>query len=194
MKKLVVLASGSGSNFQAIIDAVKSGKIIGEIAGLISNKKYTGAVERAEKNEIPVRIISYTTEKAFSEKLQSQLKEWSPDLVVLAGFLRKIPDEIIRQYPDKIINIHPSLLPKYGGKGFYGKKVHEAVLHAEESTSGCTVHYVNEEYDSGDIIRQAEVRVYPSDTAETLAGRILEQEHQLLPAVIANFLNPKTTK
>ncbi|MEX0648177.1 MAG: phosphoribosylglycinamide formyltransferase [Balneolaceae bacterium] len=192
MKKLVVLASGSGSNFQAIIDAVQNGKVKGEIAGLISNKKDAGAVQRATDNDIPVQVIPYTSENFFSGKLQKQLAEWKPDLIVLAGFLRKIPDDIIKQYPDKIINIHPSLLPKYGGKGFYGKKVHQAVLNAGEAASGCTVHFVNEEYDSGDIIRSAEVPVYPSDTADTLAARILEKEHQLLPSVIAHFINPKT--
>lgn len=192
MKKLVVLASGSGSNFQAIIDAVKSGTIKGEIAGLISNKQDIGAVKRAQKNSIPVCIIPAASGTEFSGALHKQLAEWAPDLIVLAGYLRKIPDSIISRYPNKIINIHPSLLPKYGGKGFYGERVHKAVLHDKESVSGCTVHFVNEEYDSGDIIEQAEVPVLPSDTADSLANRILEQEHQLLPSVIAHFLNPKT--
>lgn len=192
MKKLVVLASGSGSNFQAIIDAVKGGKIKGEIAGLISSKRDVGAVKRAQKHNIPVRVIPASSGTEFSDALQKQLTEWSPDLIVLAGYLRKIPDRIVNRYPNQIINIHPSLLPKYGGKGFYGQRVHQAVLNDKETVSGCTVHFVNEEYDSGDIIEQAEVPVLPSDTAESLASRILEKEHQILPSVIAHFLNPKT--
>lgn len=192
MKKLVVLASGSGSNFQAIIDAVQSGKIIGEIAGLVSNKQGIGAIQRAQKHHIPVCVIADQSRDVFAQKLEDQLQKWNPDLIVLAGFLKKIPDNILDLYPDKIINIHPSLLPKYGGKGFYGEKVHRAVLHAGESSSGCTVHYVNEQYDAGDIIEQVKVPVYSEDSPDTLARRILKQEHILLPSVIAKLINPKT--
>lgn len=191
MKKLVVFASGSGSNFQAIIDAVENGTISAEIAGLISNKKDAGAVGRAQKHQIPVRIIPAEDPGVFVKELPRQLDIWSPDLIVLAGFLKKIPDKILKKYPRRIINIHPSLLPKYGGKGFYGQRVHQAVLDAGDDISGCTVHYVNEEYDRGDIIRQERVDVLPGDTPETLAARVLSREHQILPVVIKDLINPE---
>lgn len=191
MKKLVVFASGSGSNFQAIIDAVENGTISAEIAGLISNKKDAGAVGWAQKHQIPVRIIPAGDPGVFVKELPRQLDIWSPDLIVLAGFLKKIPDKILKKYPRRIINIHPSLLPKYGGKGFYGQRVHQAVLDAGDDISGCTVHYVNEEYDRGDIIRQERVDVLPGDTPETLAARVLSREHQILPVVIKDLINPE---
>jgi len=189
VKKLVIFASGSGSNFQAIINATKNQDIHAVIAGLIVNKKNIGAVERAQKHDIPVALLTPDDTHQFEQQLEKQLHKWNPDLIVLAGFLKKIPERIIRKYPDKIINIHPALLPKYGGKGFYGLRVHKAVIEAEESESGCTVHYVNEEYDKGDIIAQKKVPVQPSDTPEILAKRVLKEEHKLLPSVIKNILN-----
>ncbi|TVQ02553.1 MAG: phosphoribosylglycinamide formyltransferase [Balneolaceae bacterium] len=184
MKKLVVFASGSGSNFQAIIDAVRQKKLNVEIAGLITNRDGIGAIERAIKNRIPVNVINETDEQLFKRKLADQLKKWQPDLIVLAGFLKKIPAEIVNDFPNKIINIHPALLPKFGGKGFYGLRVHEAVINSGEKTSGCTVHYVNNEYDRGQILEQKEVPVYSTDSPESLAKRVLKAEHELLPSVI----------
>lgn len=189
MKKLVVFASGSGSNFQAIIDAIREKRLQAKITGLITNRENTGAEERAKSHQIPVTIISDKDPAVFSEKLDQQLSLWSPDLIVLAGYLKKIPDRIVRKYQNRIINIHPSLLPKYGGKGFYGLKVHEAVLQSGDSKTGCTVHYVNEHYDEGDIIEQAVVDVCDSDTPESLASRVLKTEHKLLPNVIQKLLN-----
>ncbi|MEX2435431.1 MAG: phosphoribosylglycinamide formyltransferase [Balneolaceae bacterium] len=191
MKNLVVFASGSGSNFQAIIDSIKKERIQASITGLITNKADIGAVERAKKNSIPVRVMETEPEHEFANNLLRQFEKWTPDFIILAGFLKKIPDVIIKKFPDRIINIHPSLLPKYGGKGFYGKHVHRAVIEAGETESGCTVHYVNEEYDQGDIIDQIKVPVLPGDTPDTLAARILKQEHQLLPSVIKNLTNQK---
>lgn len=189
VKKLVIMASGSGSNFQAIINSIENNEIDAEIAGLIVNKEKAGAIKRAELHSIPYRIIHTSDYQAFSKMLGNQLKEWNPDLIVLAGFLKKIPDHIVREYAGQIINIHPSLLPKYGGKGFYGEHVHQAVLKAGDSHSGCTVHFVNEHYDEGDIIAQKKVEVLPNDTPETLAKRVLKEEHLLLPAVIRQLLN-----
>jgi len=189
VKKLVIFASGSGSNFQAIIDAVKSGYISAEIAGLVSNKEGIGAIERAKVHNIPVAVISDSDQKKFTSRLKQQLAEWKPDLIILAGFLKKIPDEIVSLYRNKIINIHPALLPKHGGKGFYGLRVHRSVLEAGDQESGCTVHYVNENYDEGDIIRQAKVPVFQTDTPEKLAGRVLKVEHKLLPSVIKQIIN-----
>lgn len=191
MHKLVVLASGSGSNFQAIIDAIDHGDINAQIVGLISNKPGIGAISRAEKHLIPVKIISPENPLFFHEELLNTLRNWDPDLIVLAGFLKKIPDGVIKAFAGKIINIHPSLLPKYGGKGFYGKRVHQAVLTAKETETGCTVHLVNEKYDEGAIIEQVVVPVLPSDDADSLAERVLEQEHKLLPKIINKLLTDK---
>lgn len=193
MKKIVVLASGSGSNFQAIIDAVNRGDIKARIAGLIASKPQIGAVKRARDHNIPVAVLENPSDQDYTENLMAQLTHWNPDLIVLAGYLRKIPTEVVEAYPNQIINIHPSLLPKYGGKGFYGEHVHRAVLEAGESESGCTVHFVNELYDKGDIIRQVKVPVRDSDTPETLAKRILAEEHKLLPSVISELLTSNRT-
>lgn len=188
MQKLVVLASGSGSNFQSIINSIKEGSIKGAtIVALIVNKSGIKAIERAKEHNIPVYIL----ESDFENNLGIILERLNPDLIVLAGFLKKIPSEVIRKYPDKIINIHPALLPKYGGKGFYGMKVHQDVIDAGDEVSGCTVHFVNEIYDTGKIIDQTTVPVKPDDTPEALAERILKQEHQLYPKVIQKLLNDK---
>lgn len=191
MKNLVVFASGSGTNFQSVINAVTQGNITARITGLITNKDGIKALDRAAEANIPAKIISpknYSDPQEYVTDVLSQLNTWKPDLIVLAGYLLKVPDAIVGAYPNKIINIHPSLLPKYGGKGFYGHRVHKAVIQNGDSQSGCTVHFVNSEYDQGDIIRQAKVDVLPDDTPETLANRVLEQEHTILPKVIAELL------
>lgn len=189
MKKLVIFASGSGTNMQAIINEIEAGEIQAEIAGLIVNKPEIKSIERAKKYNIPVSIITDKDTISFTSKLRKQLSEWSPDLIVLAGFLKKIPDSIIKEYKNKIINIHPALLPKFGGKGFYGLNVHKTVLESGDKESGCTVHFVNEEYDKGPIISQAKVPVHSTDTPEILAKRVLEEEHKLLPQVIKKLIN-----
>ncbi|MEX2600959.1 MAG: phosphoribosylglycinamide formyltransferase [Balneolaceae bacterium] len=192
MKKIAVFASGSGSNFQAVIDAVQSGRIEAVICGLITNRDNAGAIKRAEASGIPARVLNpsdFPDSSEYESTLLEQLKEWNPDLIVLAGYMLKIPDSLISAMPDQIINIHPALLPAYGGKGFYGLRVHKAVLDAGESETGCSVHYVNERYDDGPVIDQQKVRVLSDDTPETLRDRVLKAEHQLLPSVIAKLLN-----
>lgn len=189
MKRLVVFASGSGTNMQAIIDKIEAGEIQAEIVGLIVNKPKIKSIERAKNNSIPVSVITEKDEESYSKKLTQKLDEWNPDLIVLAGFLKKIPNSIIKKYKNKIINIHPALLPKYGGKGFYGLNVHKAVLESGDKESGCTVHFVNEEYDKGPIISQARVPVHSNDTPEILAERVLRAEHKLLPSVIKKLIN-----
>lgn len=189
MKKLVIFASGSGTNFQSVIDAVQNGEIHASIAGLITDNPNAGAIHRAEKHQIPVSLIELTDDEHFTNTLRDQLIVWNPDLIVLAGYLKKIPSLIVDLYAGKIINIHPSLLPKYGGKGFYGIRVHKAVLDAEDTITGCTIHYVNNEYDKGDIIAQTEVPVSSSDTPETLAAQVLKAEHSLLPKIIKKLIN-----
>jgi phosphoribosylglycinamide formyltransferase 1 len=188
VKKIVVLASGSGSNFQAIIDAAANGRLDAEISGLIAGKPGIGAIGHAEKAGIPVFTLTAQNSEELSEQLFNVLNELKPDLIVLAGFLKMIPPGIVEKWRNKIINIHPSLLPKYGGKGFYGINVHRAVLDAGDRESGCTVHYVNEKYDDGDIIDRVKVPVHEGDTPETLAGRVLAEEHKLLPSVIQQLL------
>lgn len=188
MKKLVIFASGSGSNFQAIINTIEKNEIEAGIAGLITDRTGIGAIEIAHANQIETVALPPEPADEYISGLHENLTKWKPDLIVLAGYLRKIPSDIVRRYPNKIINIHPALLPDYGGRGFYGMNVHRAVIEAGEKESGCTVHFVNEEYDRGAIIRQERVPVLPEDTPETLAKRVLQAEHQVLPLVIKTLL------
>lgn len=191
LKNLVVFASGSGSNFQSIIEAISQGKLDAKIVGFISNKKSAYSVERAKENNIPVLIISpseFNTEIAYSNIVLNQLQDWKAEVLILAGYLRKIPEEIITAFSNNILNIHPSLLPKYGGKGFYGLKVHEAVITNKEIESGCTVHIVTEEYDEGKILGQSRVKVSPTDTPSELAAKVLKKEHELFPLIIKKHL------
>lgn len=189
MKKLVIFASGSGTNFQCVIDAMQRGEIQASVAGLITDNPKAGAIRRAEKHHIPIALIEYSDNDHFTDDIKNQLKIWNPDLIVLAGYLKKIPSTIVDLYAGKIINIHPSLLPKYGGKGFYGIRVHKSVLDAGDDITGCTIHYVNNEYDKGDIIAQTEVPVSSLDTPETLATKVLKAEHSLLPSTIKKLIN-----
>lgn len=192
MKKIVVFASGSGTNFQAIIEAVQSGKIQAKIAGLITSRDNIGAIERAEKTGIPKQVVrrsDFRDEELFANAILNKLDQWKPDLIVLAGYMIKLPSTVIQRYPGQIINIHPSLLPKFGGRGYYGARVHQAVIDAGENESGCTVHFVNETYDEGPVIAQKKVPVLPEDTPQSLAERILQEEHKLLPSVINQLLN-----
>lgn len=191
MNHLVVFASGSGTNFQAIIDAVQAGRVPAGISGLIADRGEIGAIERAEKNNIPVRVLpppASVEEEGYVRKLLDQLRRWEPDLIVLAGYLRRIPREVVSAYEGRIINIHPALLPRYGGEGYYGMRVHRAVIENGDAESGCTVHLVNEKYDEGPVIDREKVPVHPSDTPEDLAARVLEKEHELLPRVIRRML------
>lgn len=200
MINIVVFASGSGTNFQSIINAVESGQVTGRIRGLITNKKDIQAIDRAQKHNIEHKYLNPADFSAYSnyvETLLNQLKNWDTHLIALAGYMIKIPTEIIEYYEGQIVNIHPSLLPKYGGKGFYGSNVHQAVIENGETESGCTVHIVTEEYDQGPILGQRKVPVKESDNAQSLAQRILKEEHKLFPAVIAELadqLNKKFNK
>lgn len=197
MINIVVFASGSGTNFQAIIDAANNRQIDGKIRGLITNSEGIQAIERARKNNIEHRCLSpsdFSSDQEYVNTLLNQLEDWNTDLITLAGYMIKIPPEIIESYPDRIINIHPSLLPKYGGKGFYGINVHRAVIENEEKKSGCTVHIVTEEYDKGPILGQRKVPVKRSDTPEALAKRILEEEHKLFPKIISDLADQLNNK
>ena len=191
MKNLVVFASGSGSNFQSIIDAISEERLDAKIVGFVSNNEFAHSIKRAQENDIPVLIVSpsdFPSEKDYTSKLVNQLHSWKADVLILAGYLKKIPSDIIAAYRNNILNIHPSLLPKYGGKGYYGIKVHEAVITNNDFESGCTVHIVTDEYDEGPVLGQSIVKVLPTDTASDLAKKVLEKEHELFPSVIKKHL------
>ena len=194
--KIVVMVSGGGTNLQAIIDSVKNGQITNaEIAGVISNNKNAYALERARENNIPARYISpkdYDSREEFNEKLLEAVDALSPDLVVLAGFLVVIPPAMIERYRNRMINIHPSLIPSFCGKGYYGLKVHEAALARGVKVVGATVHFVDEGTDTGPIILQKAVEVQQGDTPEVLQRRVMEQaEWKILPKAIDLISNGK---
>lgn len=194
--KIVVMVSGGGTNLQAIIDSVKNGQITNaEIAGVISNNKNAYALERARENNIPARYISpkdYDSREEFNEKLLEAVDALSPDLVVLAGFLVVIPPAMIERYRNRMINIHPSLIPSFCGKGYYGLKVHEAALGRGVKVVGATVHFVDEGTDTGPIILQKAVEVQQGDTPEVLQRRVMEQaEWKILPKAIDLIANGK---
>lgn len=183
-KRLAVLASGSGSNLQAIIDAIKNRELEdAEISVVISNKENAFALERARNNNIDHVFLdpkSFSTNKDFDKEIVEILKNKKIDLVILAGYLKILTDSFINAFENKIINIHPSLLPAFGGKGMYGKKVHEEVIKNKVKESGCTVHYVTLGIDEGPIICQSKVSVNESDTVDTLAAKVLKEEHKLI--------------
>ncbi len=189
--KIVVFASGSGSNFKAIAEAIHNQTLDAQIVGLIYNRPEIGALKIAKNFGIPTYYLNdkdFPNYEEYELRLLNILKTLKPDLIALAGYLRKIPKSVTNQYTNQILNIHPSLLPKYGGAGYYGIKVHEAVIQNDEKESGCTVHLVNEAYDEGAIIEQVKVPVMADDTPEILAKRVLKEEHQLYPKVIKNYL------
>lgn len=197
MLNIVVFASGSGTNFQSIIDAAEDGQINGRIRGLVTNKEDIRSIERAHNHNIEhttIKPADFTYTSDFAKALLTQLEKWETDLIALAGYMIKIPSPVIQKYEGRILNIHPSLLPKYGGKGFYGERVHQAVIDNKETESGCTVHLVTEIYDDGPILAQRKVPVYESDDAAQLAARVLEQEHILFPEVIAKLANELNSK
>jgi len=195
MNKLGVLVSGGGTNLQSIIDSCKSGYIPNtSVAVVISNKKDAYALIRAKENNIDNIFLDrklYPDSDSYYEIIIKELEKRKVNLVCLAGFLLKLSPNIIRRYEDRILNIHPALLPKFGGNGMYGHYVHEAVLKAGEKISGCTVHFVNEEYDRGKIILQRKVSVLENDTPDTLAKRVLVEEHKAYPEAIKLFFENK---
>jgi len=188
--RIAIFASGAGSNAQKIIDHFRNSDHI-YTSLIVCNKSGAGVLSIAEKENIPSLLID--KEKFFrGNAYTDELKQAGIDFIVLAGFLWKIPDALIQAYPGKIINIHPALLPSYGGKGMYGNFVHEAVIAAGEKESGITIHYVDGHYDNGDIIFQARCAVSENDTPATLANRIHQLEHEHYPQVIETLLSKKT--
>lgn len=188
--RISVLASGGGTNFQAIQDRIADGRLEARVVLVISNNKDAFVLERARAAGIRAEHWSEKkagSREAFVSGLLRLLDETRTELIVLAGYMKLVPVEVVRAYSGRIINIHPALLPKYGGQGMYGIHVHEAVLAAGEKESGATVHMVDEQYDRGAILKQRKVPVLPGDTPESLRDRVLAIEHELFSEVIAKF-------
>jgi phosphoribosylglycinamide formyltransferase 1 len=187
MKKIAILASGSGSNAQNIAEYFKSSGDIC-VSLILSNKPDAFVIERAKKLEIPAVVFN---RKDFyeSDKILDILVENKIDLLVLAGFLWLIPDNLIKAFPKRIINIHPALLPKYGGKGMYGNKVHQAVIQSGDKRTGISVHYVNDHYDEGEIIFQDSFEILPGDTADSIAQKVHILEYKHFPRIIERVIN-----
>lgn len=185
MHSLILFASGRGSNVQAIIDYFRPRQDV-QVALILTNKADAGVIDIAKAEGIPFEII--TRKRLLDLDYLDYLDSFQPSMLVLAGFLLKIPAELIERFRGKIINIHPALLPNYGGKGMWGHNVHNAVLAAGERLSGISIHYVDEEYDRGDTILQARCPVHEGDDADTLAGRIHRLEHFYFPRCIAFLL------
>ncbi len=184
---LAVFASGGGSNFQAILDAVAAGSLQATVALCVSNKASAGALVRAEEHGVPCFVLdprAFEDPASYEAVLLSALAEHGVTHIALAGYLRRIPSGLVAAFRWRILNIHPALLPAYGGPGMYGRHVHRAVLAARDAFSGATVHFVDEEYDTGPIVLQDTVPVLPGDDAEALAARVLRLEHRLYPAAL----------
>jgi phosphoribosylglycinamide formyltransferase-1 len=191
-----VFASGGGTDFQSIIDANEKEQFC-EIAYLIASKDGIGAIDRAKKHGIKTAVFAkkdYAELEVLYAELTSLLQENKVDYIVLAGWLKIIPESFIKTFADRIINIHPSLIPSFCGAGFYGLKVHQAVIDYGAKVSGCTVHFVNEVPDGGAIIAQRAVEVIDGDTAESLQQRILVEEHKLLPYCVKKLCEGKIKK
>jgi phosphoribosylglycinamide formyltransferase-1 len=186
MKRIAILASGSGTNAENIIKYFAETKTA-MVSLLMTNKADAFVIERARKLNVPVFVFT-AKELRETDLVIEQLKQYHIDYIVLAGFLLMIPEDIIRMYPQKIINIHPALLPKYGGKGMYGNFVHEAVIREKEKESGISIHFVNENYDEGLVIFQAKCAVEPSDTPDSLAAKIHKLEYRYFPEVIERVI------
>ena len=181
MKRLSIFVSGNGTNLRRIAEYFANNPEV-EIANVVCNNPKAYSIERAKKLGIPLRMID--KEEFKSEAFVKEMQGLNVDLIVLAGFLWKIPEALVKAFPKRIVNIHPALLPKYGGKGFYGEHVHEAVVAAKEAQSGITVHYVNELYDSGEIILQARVSLDENETPDSLAAKIHRLEQAYFPVAI----------
>ncbi|MFH1941301.1 MAG: phosphoribosylglycinamide formyltransferase [bacterium] len=192
MKKLIVgvFASGRGSNFEAILGAIEQGRLNTEVRLLVSNNADAGALSVAQAYGIPTAVVSksdFSSREQFIDAMLSTLKANNVELIVLAGYMKKVPSELISAYRNRIVNIHPALLPSFGGKGMYGHYVHEAVIEQGCKVTGVTVHIVDEAYDHGPIVAQECVPVAEGDNAETLAARVLKVEHTIYAKALQLF-------
>lgn len=186
MNRIAIFASGSGTNAENIVNYFKN-REIAKVSLILSNKPDACVLKRAGKLGLPTEIFN-RQDFYETDKIRNILHEYRIDWLILAGFLWLVPEYLINDYPDKIVNIHPALLPKYGGKGMYGEKVHEAVIENQEKESGITIHFVNNEYDKGNIIFQAKCPVELSDTPDSLAHKVHKLEYEYYPKVIENLI------
>ncbi len=182
MKNIAIFASGSGSNAEQIIRHFERSPLA-RVAVVLANRPDAYVLERAERLDVPAEVFD-RDDFYVNGRVDALLQKYAVDYIVLAGFLWLVPAGLVRDYPGRIVNIHPALLPKYGGKGMYGDRVHRAVIEAGERESGITIHRVNEVYDSGDILLQEKVEVAPDDTPDTLAAKIHTLEHKFFPLVV----------
>ena len=189
--KIAVFVSGRGSNLQAILDSAFTKNLV-DVKAVVSDKTDCGAFDISEKYSIPTYTVGNKPGKINFTELTAKLIELEIDLIVLAGFLKLIPADFVKKFQNKIINIHPALLPAYGGRGMYGMNVHQAVLKAGEKFSGPTVHFVDETYDTGNIIAQKKVDISECKFAEEIAAEVLKAEHKLLPYVLSQFATGNT--
>ncbi|MFD2942531.1 phosphoribosylglycinamide formyltransferase [Flavobacterium notoginsengisoli] len=190
MKKIIVFASGSGTNAENIIKYFSNTETA-KVVSVFTNNASAKVIDRAKNHQIPVEI--FEKNELLERNVLQKIQKIDPDLIVLAGFLLKFPENIIEQYPNKIINIHPALLPKYGGKGMYGMHIHRAIVNNKEKETGISIHYVNEHYDEGGIIFQANVALTDEDTPETVAEKIHELEQTHFPEIIHRLLDANST-
>lgn len=191
---IAVFASHGGSDLQAIIDGCKNEQINATVAVVISNNKDSVALQRAENENIPNFHMSakkYGSEEILAKEILNILKQYNIDMIFLAGYMRLLHATVLEKYDNRIFNIHPALLPKFGGKGMFGMNVHNAVINAKEKETGVTIHRVNAEYDSGEIVAQTKVAVMENDTPEILAARVLLREHEFLVEVISSIAEGK---
>ena len=191
MKKIGVFISGGGTNLQALIDSVDSGELKAQIGLVISSREGAGGLERAKKHNIETCVIKkadFSDLEGFSNAILEELKKQKIEILVLAGYLNLIPPKVIERYKNKIINIHPSLIPAFCGRGFYGERVHKSVLEYGVKVTGATVHFVDEGADTGPIILQKPVMILPKDDIDSLSRRVLSVEHELLPKALGLLL------
>ena len=187
---IAIFASGRGSNFQAILSAIDAGLLPARITVLISNKSDAGALDIARACRIQTSHLSqkmFPSEEALAEAMLNVLSQQRAELLVLAGYLKKIPLQVVRRYRNRIVNIHPALLPLFGGAGMYGHFVHEAVIASGMKVSGATVHIVDEEYDRGPIVMQKTAEIIQDDTPDLLAAKVLKIEHEIYPLALKAF-------
>ena len=184
--RLAVFASGGGTNFQAILDAVAAGRLPAEVVLCLSHRADAGALERARRHGVPTAVLS-PEDAADADALLGVLDRHGADFIALAGYMKKVPDAVVARYRGRMLNVHPALLPAFGGKGMYGRRVHEAVVAHGVRWTGATVHLVDEEYDTGPIVLQEPVPVRPGDTPEAVAARVLAVEHLLFPEALRLF-------
>lgn len=191
LARIAVFISGNGTDLQSLIDASHDGRLAGQIVWVVSSKEEVYGLTRAANAGIEsavVKMKDFDSPQAAGEFLVQNLRQRQVEFVALAGFLKMLPVEVLRAFPHRLVNIHPALLPQYGGKGMYGRKVHEAVIAAGDKQSGATVHLVDEVYDHGKILEQVFVPVLPTDTPDTLAARVLEAEHRLYPLALNKLI------